>query len=340
MKLVDFAPHNLTSNASTAGPAPFPYVVSPSTFYDGPRAAYKAFDGATGVGEHWMASTSTGWIGIYIGSDVKILHSYSLVANSVPEPNKAPKDWTMEGSTDNTTWVVLDTETDQTSWGSGEVRNFICDSSIVGYNFFRVNVTANNGDTYLAIAEIYLYEKTDYVSDRKDRFRTTGVSIGKHTTSTIRGIPAIEVVDSPTITGSTGPITGANGYDSDLSNSAYIQLDVPCWIQIDFGINVYIEYVRIDCGYGALSHTWTLARSTNGSDFTTIATWTRPLYQYDWSPWFPVGANVRYIRTSKTAPNWLAQRGMEVLLSQKPANYIIAKGRDRTRTRGISWGGN
>ena len=341
MRFIDFAPHNLTADAISSTPAsPFPYVTAASTsYFTGEFQPYKAFDGgAYAPLYYWVANASTGWISIYIGSDAKILFSYSIEVNSIPEPNRAPKDWTMEGSKDGATWVVLDTQTNQTSWGSGEVRNFVCDSSIKAYNFFRVNVTANNGDTYLAIAEIYLYEKIDYVSERRERVRSTGVSLGKYSVSDVRGTAANDVVASPTITGSASMSNPTHGFNSDLSTSAVVQSDGSTWIQIDFGSNFFIHYIRLSSGYGALSHTWLLERSTNGSSYTTIHTWSQPLYQYDWSPWFPVTGDARYIRLSKSAPNWLALLGMEVLLAQKPANYLIEKGRDRTRTRGISLG--
>lgn len=338
MKLTDFAPHNLTVNAVASSTSPYPYVTRASS---NPDWAYAVYDGGTGSELVWTSTETSGWVELYNGSEAKILHSYSVRADTIPQPNRAPKDWTMQGSKYGSTWVILDTVVGQTSWGSGETRHFICDRQVDSYNFFRVNVTATNGEV-LQIAEIYLYEKTDYISNRKNRIRTTGTSLGKYKYSTIRGTPAIEVVDSPTITGSAAPEGGPYGYDSVWSEAAYIKTDTYNWIQIDFGISIYIEYVRICCGYGALVHTWTINRSINESDWYPVSTWTAPLYQYDWSPWFPVGTDVRYLRTTKTNPNynWLAQRGMEVLLSQKPMNYLTGKGRDKTRVKGVSLGGD
>lgn len=158
--LSDFAPHNLPANSSSInGPL---QTVSASTeniaFPIFP--AYKAFDGgASPIGnQYWVANTNTGWLEIDLGvGNSHTLYNYSVQVNTVPEPNRAPRDWTMEGSNDNSIWNTLSTVTSQTSWGSGEIRNFSCSIINTAYRYFRINVSANNGDTYLEIAEMYLF---------------------------------------------------------------------------------------------------------------------------------------------------------------------------------------
>jgi hypothetical protein len=56
------------------------------------------------------------------------------------------------------TWTTIDTRTGQTSWGSGEARNFVLGSTPAAARYFKIVVTANNGDTsYTDFGEIYLY---------------------------------------------------------------------------------------------------------------------------------------------------------------------------------------
>lgn len=153
----DFAPHNLTSNTPTA-----PYIISASTAYAS-LPPYKAFDNAIGGSGYFVTNAvSTGWIQIYFNGGYYTLNNYSIRVNTIPEPNRAPKDWTMQGSVDGTTFTILDTVTNQTTWASGETRNFVCESyyKVQGYKYFRINVTANNGDSYLQFGEIYLYGDT------------------------------------------------------------------------------------------------------------------------------------------------------------------------------------
>ena len=151
----DVAPHNMTSDS-----APSPYVASASSQYAefGP---YRAFDGAVSLGHYWLTgSTQSGWLKIDMGSgNTYKLSYYQLQMNTIPETARAPKDWTLQGSNNDSDWDILDTVTDQTGWGSGELREFLCDVTSTAYRYFKVVVTANNGDSYLQIAELYLFSE-------------------------------------------------------------------------------------------------------------------------------------------------------------------------------------
>jgi hypothetical protein len=60
---------------------------------------------------------------------------------------QAPKAWTFEGSNDGITWLVLDTQTNQTGWTVGERRAF--NITPVTYSRYRLNVSAVvNGSTH------------------------------------------------------------------------------------------------------------------------------------------------------------------------------------------------
>lgn len=171
----DFAPHNMTSNS-----APSPYVASASS-NSASLLPYMAFDGGLGTLHYWVTnSTQTGWLKLDIGAgNSKLLGSYGVAVNTIPEPNRAPKAWTIEGSNDNSNWDVLDTVTNQTGWGSGETRTFNCDVASTSYRYFMINVSENNGDAYLEVGELYLYEyelPPCYLHARRDRLNMKGVS--------------------------------------------------------------------------------------------------------------------------------------------------------------------
>jgi F5/8 type C domain len=150
----DFAPHNMTGNA-----LPTPYVASASSFYTSFNA-YKAFDGSVGTNGYWIGTgAGTDWLQLDQGvGNTNTLFSYSIRANTIPEPLRCPNSWTMQGSNDGTTFTVVDTRTGQTSWGSGEIRAFNCATATTAYRYFRLNITANNGDaTYTDVGELFLY---------------------------------------------------------------------------------------------------------------------------------------------------------------------------------------
>jgi hypothetical protein len=68
------------------------------------------------------------------------------------------RDWTLQGSNDNIDWDVLDTVTGETNWGDLEKREFDCDVVTTAYRYFKINITANNGNAFaVSISEIYLY---------------------------------------------------------------------------------------------------------------------------------------------------------------------------------------
>lgn len=150
--MADFLPHNLTSNVSNQ-----PFTVSASTQFSGTFAPWKAFDNAAGSGQYWLANTSTGTLQVDVGPGCyATLNSYQIRVNTIPEPNRAPKDFKMQGSNDGSSWTDLDTQTNQTAWTSGQTRTFTLGSTSAAYRYFRLNISANNGDSLVQVAELFL----------------------------------------------------------------------------------------------------------------------------------------------------------------------------------------
>lgn len=158
----EVAPHEMTDNST-----PSPYVASASSFFSG-HGAFRAFEGGLGTDQYWIGTGGgADWLKLDLGSgNAKKLYSYGIQANTIPEPDRAPKDWTMEGSNNGADWTVIDTQTDQTAWGSGELRTFLLGSPPASYRYFRLNITANNGDaTYIAVGELYLSVTNEWPAD-------------------------------------------------------------------------------------------------------------------------------------------------------------------------------
>jgi hypothetical protein len=145
----------------TSNSAPAPYVASASSEYGG-FPAFKAFDNL--ANPYWISGNGIvlpHWLKLDLGSAGAIKpHSYAVRVNSVPEPARAPQAWTLEGSNDNfaTAGVVLDTRTAQTTWGNAETMAFTLASlPSTTYRYYRINISANNGDALTQVAELYLY---------------------------------------------------------------------------------------------------------------------------------------------------------------------------------------
>jgi hypothetical protein len=74
---------------------------------------------------------------------------------------RMPKDWTFEGSNDGTSWTVLDTRAGVTWPTVGETKSFSFSNS-TAYTYYRINVTANNGDpSYTQINELITLTAAD-----------------------------------------------------------------------------------------------------------------------------------------------------------------------------------
>ncbi len=149
------------STKMTSDSAPSPYVASASSEFSS-SLAFEAFDRVTsGFGSYWIGTGGgVDWLKLDLGSGTtKILGVYDIQVNTIPEAARAPKNWTMQGSNDNSTWTTVDTQTNQTSWENGQIRSYTCATQTTAYRYFRLNITANNGDTtYTQIDEMWLYE--------------------------------------------------------------------------------------------------------------------------------------------------------------------------------------
>jgi len=179
---------------------------------------YKAFDGVIGAsGTNWLGQNSgIDWLQLDTSNPGGyLLSSYKITVNTQPEPARAPKNWTMQGSNDGSTWTTLDTQTNQISWGSGEARTFTIGSpGTTYYRYFRVNITANNGDaTYTQICELNLYGLSNILLYSNFALNATAGgglactaagSVGAFPGGTTTGYLDIGAVQSSNTSGSTG----------------------------------------------------------------------------------------------------------------------------------------
>lgn len=152
---------NMTSNN-----APTPYVASASSEYSTSFQAWDAFNGTIiDSMDAWISgSVGTGqWLQMDLGEGIRI-GEYRVVSRGgisstdTGNLNASPKDWTFEGSNDGTNWTVLDTQTLQSNWSSGEERIYTI-SSPSNFRYYRLFSTANNGGhDSIQVGELKFYE--------------------------------------------------------------------------------------------------------------------------------------------------------------------------------------
>lgn len=147
---------NMTSNTT-----PSPYVASASSSYNSNYYPWRAFDGTTSS-YCWVtaAGQTTGWIALDLGTgNEKYIVQYGITSRNEASSGSAasPRDWTFEGSNDGVNWVVLDTRANESGWAVNETRIYKVTTLPGSFRHYRLNISANNGYSYLAVGEILLF---------------------------------------------------------------------------------------------------------------------------------------------------------------------------------------
>lgn len=168
----------------------------------------------------------------YKSSVPAIVVRYTITsANDVP--NRDPRDWNLQGSDNGSTWTTLDTRSGQT-FASRLLTKTFSFINTTPYTYYRLNITANNGETGTQFAEWELYEKrVQTISLDTVPSPTFGDAPFELVASASSGLPvSLEVVSGPATIDSTGflVITGAGtvtvraiqaGNDNYFADSAY-----------------------------------------------------------------------------------------------------------------------
>ena len=134
-----------------------------SSEYSSSFSADKAFD--DNLSSRWFASinVTVAQLRYDFGTgNQKIVTEYKIHGVG----SYSPKDWTFEGSHDNSTWTVLDTK-------SGEypspsiLTSYAGFGNMTAYRYYRLNITAGNDNSYLAIREVELIDSSSYTVSKE-----------------------------------------------------------------------------------------------------------------------------------------------------------------------------
>lgn len=112
-----------------------------------------AFDGKPGT--KWLTFHNSAWLQIRFSGnrDFKVV-SYSIASGN-DSPERDPKEWILEGSNDENTFVRLDSREDEFFNQRKETKNFkIAEPG--KYKIYRLNIIANNGDHRTQLSELDL----------------------------------------------------------------------------------------------------------------------------------------------------------------------------------------
>jgi hypothetical protein len=120
---------------------------------NGTEGAAKAFD--LNAGSKWLSS-AVAWLQYDFGaSNARTIKRYTVTsANDVPA--RDPKDWQLQGSNDGSAWTTLDTRSNRSFAARFEAQTYSI-ASPGAYRYYRLNITANNGDGSTQLSELGLF---------------------------------------------------------------------------------------------------------------------------------------------------------------------------------------
>jgi hypothetical protein len=215
---------DIATPAMTANNAPSPYVAAASTINSATRDAYRAFDRSITDASGWLSANnnSTGWISMDFGSgNATIIDGYTVYGNSTQNIN--PRNWSLQGSDNNTTWTDLHIVSGAAAIPAGGSYSIASIGNSTAYRYYRLNITLNGGATNVAFNELELYQPgtAALASGGSFNFNTAGVTVSATSTSAALSAGATNLI---TVTATTGTVTLSLGsaVTSSLSSNTQI----------------------------------------------------------------------------------------------------------------------
>ncbi len=200
-----------TGNSTTT----FPLAAAPgggtaSTDSAGQPAA-NAFDGNAATSWQSQGGTTTARLDYQFAGDAAVRVTRYEVTSSADTPAADPRDWQFLGSYDGVNWVLLDTRTNVAFTARGQTLAFNFANN-AAFKFYRLNVTANNGDpSLLQLAELRLYSP-QVAPDTTGPVITTPGNISVSGTTATGANVEFDVVAVDALSGDVTPtVTPASG---------------------------------------------------------------------------------------------------------------------------------
>ena len=118
-----------------------------------------AFD--DNAGSKWFNNNvaPTGWVQYDFGANNAQLVKRYTVSSANDVPARDPKDWQFLGSQDGATWTTLDSKSGQT-FANRYQQNTYAIGNTTAYRYYRLNITANNGEVGVQLSELGLWGDT------------------------------------------------------------------------------------------------------------------------------------------------------------------------------------
>jgi predicted alpha-1,2-mannosidase len=101
----------------------------------------------------WLVDTPTSWAQYTLDAPAEVVRYALTSANDAPE--RDPRDWTLQGSTDGGTWTTVDTQTGQTFTERFQTRTYTV-ADPAAFAVYRLTVTGHPAGNLTQLAELEL----------------------------------------------------------------------------------------------------------------------------------------------------------------------------------------
>ncbi|MEY7972184.1 ThuA domain-containing protein [Saccharomonospora xinjiangensis] len=102
----------------------------------------------------WLAFDDSAGLSVELAEPTAVSHYALVSANDFP--GRDPKDWVLQGSGDGQTWTDLDTRSGEDFPDRFQPKQYRFDNE-TAYAHYRLNITANDGESATQLAEFELY---------------------------------------------------------------------------------------------------------------------------------------------------------------------------------------
>ena len=107
------------------------------------------------ISTKYLFYATSGWLQFYYPNGAVV--SQYLLTSANDAADRDPRDWTLEGSNDGASWIVLDTRKSQKFADRFSNLHFGIENT-TSYTYYRLNIQKNNGNaTMIQLAEIQLF---------------------------------------------------------------------------------------------------------------------------------------------------------------------------------------
>lgn len=155
----------------------------------------------------------------YQSTSLAKLNSYSITSAN-DDATRDIKSWTLYGSTNGTDWTAIDNQLNQLFATRYSTQTYYCPTDSL-YNYFKLNVTANNGSTMIQIGDWQLFGDSQSASAIRKKDNTEDKYVKK-----IIGIDSTEVKIFPNPAKETINIT-AQDMDIEANYVIWNTLGIP-----------------------------------------------------------------------------------------------------------------